>query len=250
MDYKVKYIPKNAGFFIRFLANLIDIVIFVVFGMLLSLICIGKGSIPIDNNKTIELYLVTKWYAYYIWLVSLILMIIVESIVIPYFFKGRTLGMLITQLTILWNDDDLLIKKIFKRWQLGWFIWMIIILLFLAFISPKIVNKLIVFSFINNNPKEFANMDQIAMNNFINSHKLNFIETMFLTIPSSISSFTIIAQVLLLMSIGASKNKIGIIDKLTNTRITYKKKVVEIKEKEIKIPKPEKIENIEIIWKN
>lgn len=250
MREKTIQTKKNAGYFIRFGALLIDASIFIILSLFLSLACISQEKIDFGNEISFHLYLVTNKVMYYSWLCLLIVTLCIEYLLIPYFLKGRTLGMIITRIELKSNDEESYFKKTFKRWQLTCFFWILIIFLFLVLVRFETVNKLLVVSYIQNNKSEFINIDELKLKLYLKPYKLSTLEIAAITIPSTISGFTVIAQVLLSISVGANAKKIGIVDKITNSQIVYSNKFIKINIKEFTIPEPIKVKKININWKN
>lgn len=218
---------KKSGFFIRFTSLLIDLTIFCLIGIFSSLMCIGK------NEKGISI--INSFLYYYLWLLLLIVLILIQFILIPLITKGKTIGMLICglELTLISNDESIY-TIIIKRQILGSIPWIITILLYIAFVTPDIINKIII-------TKQVKESDL----------KLDGWEMARLTIPSTLSSFLIFFQSLLLMTIGINKQKQGFVDKVTKSQIIWKNKLDPINEqiKTLRIIEPEKEKEILIEWK-
>ena len=140
---------KNAGLWIRLLSITIDVFLFCSLAMSLSLICLQtKYFEQLDKS----IYVVKNDYWYYLWLFFLILMLLIFFVVIPIFTKGKTIGMLLTKLDLKIQDKSVY-KVILKRNQFSTFLWIVLIILFMIFVSPKIVNKIVVSSYVNKNYK-------------------------------------------------------------------------------------------------
>lgn len=237
---------KNAGFFIRFLSLIIDLTIFILIGISSSLMCIRE----VYDEHFGSLYQVKIEWAYYLWLFLLITILIVQFILIPFWFKGKTIGMILTKLELVSLDEESIKYKIFKKTQVGVFMWILTIILFMVFVKIETINKINFYSFIQKKRNIFDKLDIETKNAVIKKYKLGTWETVFITIPSTISSITIFGQLFALLSIGISKNKIGILDKFSNTKIVYKNKTVDVKNNQLYHVKPEKFEEQKINWRN
>lgn len=239
---------KKAGFWIRFLSILIDIIIFCVIGITSSLMCLQKKEFPTIN---VEIYQISDdWYLYYIWLNLLIIIISIQYILIPFCFKGKTIGMMITKLEIDFQNS-LKWKTILKRIELGPMLWIIIIFFFICFVWPSTINKMTVISYIRTN---FSNLQQTDQNyqlvkELLEQNKLNLIERICYSIPASTSPLILFFDLFMLISIGFRKNKIGLIDRFSSSFVVYKNRFEQTIEKELQVIEPEEEEKYNIVWK-
>lgn len=218
---------KKSGFFIRLSSLILDLLIFCSIGISSSLMCIGK------NEK--EISIINSFTHYYLWLLLLIFTLSIQFILIPILTKGRTIGMLICRLNLIKNDEQEKIQVvILKRQILGSIPWIIMILLYIAFVTPDIVNKIVIAKKIQDSKLTLTGWEMAR-----------------LTIPSTLSSFLIFSQTLLLLTVGINKQKQGFIDKITNSQIVWKNKLdlTNEKIKTLKIIKPELDKEIIIKWK-
>lgn len=242
-------INKNAGLFIRLLSTIIDVLFFCFFGIVLSLISISETTIgnffDSDNPNISSNILNQKIYIvnnlYWLWLFLLILILFIEFILIPFFLKGRTIGMLITRLKLKY-DNEKFIKVLFYRNCLGSFLWIIVIFLFMIFVSPNTINKYLLYKEINNLTIE--NKEEILS-------KINFSiwEIILFYIPSSLPSIILTIQLLSILSVMFKRKNVSIIDRFSNSLIVYKNKFIDFSNNNLEVINPEKNINIEIIWK-
>lgn len=234
---------KNAGLWIRLLSITIDVFLFCSLAMSLSLICLQtKYFGQLDKS----IYVVKNDYWYYLWLFFLILMLLIFFVVIPIFTKGKTIGMLLTRLDLKIQDKSIY-KVILKRNQFSTFLWIVLIILFMIFVSPKIVNKIVVSSYVN---KNYKNSSDETIKQLLSENSLTILETSFYTIVCTLSPIILLEQLFLLMSSSFKKEKISIVDRLTKSQIVYSNKFENIKqESEINLIKPIKNISIDIKWK-
>ncbi|MBD5423459.1 MAG: RDD family protein [Mycoplasma sp.] len=239
---------KKAGFWIRLLYLFIDCIIFCSIAISSSLMCITKTNISYPN-ATFDIYNVKNDYTYYIWLLFVLILLAIFFIVVPLLFNGKTLGMSIAKLKIDFNAQNKY-KVIFKRMELGVFLWMFIVIIFMCFVQPKTINKMINFNYIKSNYSKTMTIEEL--NNFLSNYKWTITETILYTIPSTISPIVVMIQLFFLISIGFKKNKTGLVDKFTNSQIVYVNKYDKVNEDDKLIfdIKPEENIKYEIIWKD
>ncbi|MDK2819416.1 MAG: RDD family protein [Mycoplasmataceae bacterium] len=222
----MKKVQKQAGFWIRILSILIDLIIFLLIAISTSLIALKK-----ENNNLIIL----SW-GYYVWLVLLIVEIIILFIIIPLFLKGRTIGMLSCKISILSLQEDPTLFIVLKKNQLYSFLWIFSILVFMLFISPELAQKMSLISSQGN-----VEEDKLV---------LEVWEKALIAIPSTTSGIIIFINILTIFSINMNKNMYGINDKFTNTKLVYTKKWIEIFDKNDKVILKEKRKKHNLIWKD
>lgn len=233
---------KKAGFWIRALSLLIDIVIFSIIGILSSLMCIKKVYFSTVN---LNIYQVKNDYTYFLWLLILILDLSIFFIAIPFLFNGKTIGMMITRLAIKYNEGTKKYWSLFKKAQLGPILWIVVIIFFMIFVWPTTINKMVIFSYIKN--KNIPESE--AIKDLLSSNKWNLRETIFYSIPAALSPIIIIVQLLFLISVGFKGNKIGLVDKFSNSQIIYTNKFDRKNIETFELIKPELYNPVEINWK-
>ena len=138
-------INEKAKFWSRLVSTLIDIILFCVVGISTSLICIKKELVTSIN---VEMYLVKNDYTYFLWLFILILLLSLLYILIPLICNGRTLGMMILRLKLNYNNQ----RKyyvILKRTELGVFLWIFVIVIFIVMSSIVKIFKIVTIPFIH-----------------------------------------------------------------------------------------------------
>ncbi|WP_412031681.1 RDD family protein [Metamycoplasma buccale] len=191
-------INKKANFWIRLLATIIDAILFIIF--------LVATSFAVFNYKTGQYFHEAN---YYVWLFLLILYLIFFFIVLPIIWNGKTIGMRICKIKIIKkNEKDKFSKVIFDRQRLFSFLWIIVFLSFIIFISPK--------TFI-----EAANINK----------NLNKVQKIFLTIPTVLSSLSVFLQAFLIIT-NAKENRIGLNDKFSASYTVWINKYEEIEQEE------------------
>lgn len=242
-------INKIAGFWIRFSSLLIDVIIFVLISISSSLLIIRSKQLEIWNNQLI--YQVDDGWTYYLWFLIPILLLILQFLLIPLLTNGKNLGQLICRIKVIkTNKDDFNKIIIFKRWQLGPLIWIIIIIMFMMMVRPEVINKVSLYTFVQNHQDDFQKLAPVEQNEIIKSYQFNSWETALLSIPGTTSTFNILIQMLMLISISINKEKVGLLDKLTNSKIIYVNKFLIKNENSTMIIKPKLNSTINITWKN
>lgn len=269
-------INKNAGFLIRLLALFIDIVIFCAIGITASLMCMTKNKINFSmifkindmtytaNPYNFSMYQIKNDYTYYFWLILLLCILSIQFILIPLLAKGRTLGMIICRLDLK-SKSQSLEKSLIKRIELGVLLWMLIIVLFMAMVNTKIVNKISIKTYLNNNKYEIDKFIKSFLPENFKINKFEYqiynldakswcysptsVETFLYAFPSAISPIVVLVQLFLLISIGFKKEKVGLVDRFSETRVVYHKKFNYIEVKQMIVISPEKNIKQEIIWK-
>lgn len=212
----MKKINKPAGFWIRILSIIIDLIIFATSSISISLIAInGKEIIP---------------WAYYVWMVLTIILILILFIFIPILFKGKTIGMLCCQINIISTDSDSksIWLMVLRKNKLYSFLWIFSILVSMSFITPQLAQRII-----ENN----------------NNNNLEPWEQALLSIPSTTSGIIIFINIFMTLSINASKNKEGFNDKFSSTKVIYSKKYIDVFDEKNKVIVREQNKIINIIWK-
>ncbi len=235
-------VNQKAGFWSRLIYFLIDFIFFSSIAISTSLICIKKEFISDINN---EIYLVANDYWYFLWLLFLIINLSFFFIIIPLIFNGKTLGMMIIRLKVNFNSSKKY-QSILKRMELGVFLWIFIVLIFMCFVWPNTINKMIIRNYIEKHSNEFGE----SLNDLMNLYQWNILETSFYSIPSVISPIVVIIQLFSFMSVLYKGNKTTFVDKISDSQIVHSKKFVEIVDyKNIEL-EPEKNIVFPIIWKD
>ena len=241
-------VAKPAGFWIRFSALMIDLIIFLAIILPASLVTIKSQPIPLWPQK--QLYTVQFDWSFYFWCLLLIFCLTVQFLLVPLMTKGKTIGMLLVQLKVNFEQPQGWKTKVFLRWQLSAGIWILVAILFMALVQPPTINKISLFGLIQNNQADFQKLAPATQELLKASFTLTSWETALLSIPATTSSFNIMAQVFLLISIGIRKGKIGLLDHISTMQVVYLHKTVYLNEKTPKLIEPEKMVPIELDWKN
>lgn len=241
MNNNILLKKRKAGFWIRSLSVFIDSLLFCIIAISSSLMCIEFKTFPQVNANIIQ---IKNNYLYYLWFLLIIVILVIEFLLIPILFQGRTLGMLITRLEVFFNNQSKN-KVIWKRFKYGTLFWILMIVIFMISVYPVIINKIIILKYIKNNLNE---MDEQVIQ-FKNDNKLFTFEGILYSIPSVTSPIIFLMEMFFLISIGFKKNKIGIIDKLSNSEITFINKYEEMNNLIVNIIQPIKNKKYQIEWK-
>ncbi|MGL4252424.1 MAG: RDD family protein [Metamycoplasmataceae bacterium] len=220
----MKTINKPAGFWIRILSILIDLIIFSTIAISSSLIAIKK----IDDSLVID------YWGYYSWMVLVIFEITILFIVIPILLKGRTIGMLFCQINFISLKDERVWLSVIKRNQLYSFLWIFSITVTMCFVSPELFQKM---SDISNKP----NNDELVLAPW---------ESTLIAIPATTSGIIIFIDIFSILSINMNKNMYSINDRFVEIKMIYSKKYIEIFDEMNKEIIREKVRKQEIIWKD
>ena len=220
----MKTIQKPAGFWIRVLSILIDLVLFCV-------IAISSSLIAIETKN--DSFIIISW-GYYVWMTLVIFEILILFIVIPMLSKGKSIGMLLCQINIISLSQEPIWLVVLKKNQLYAFLWIFSIIMSMSFISPSLANKM---TAISNQPEG-------------GTLKLESWEAALLAIPSTTSGIVIFVNVFSILSINMNKNAFGLNDKLTNTQMIYSKKSIEVFDEKNKVILKEKVKKQKLIWKD
>lgn len=221
----MKTLKKSAGFWIRILSILIDLILFCLIAIPLSLIAIDKKE---------NLIVIVTW-GYYVWMVLVIFEIFILFIVIPILSKGRSIGMWCCQINLISLKKEPVWLMVLKKNQLYAFFWIFSILVSMCFISPELCQKMV------NAPKGTQESALAALLPW---------EKALIAIPSTTSGIIIFLNILSVLSINMSRDMSGINDKLTNTKMVYSNKYIEIFDEENKIILREEIKKETLIWRD
>ena len=239
-------INEKAKFWSRLVSALIDIILFCVVAISTSLICIKKELVTSIN---VEMYLVKNDYTYFLWLFILILLLSLLYILIPLICNGRTLGMMILRLKLNYNNQ----RKyyvILKRTELGVFLWIFVIVIFMCFVWPTTINKMIISNYIQSHPNDFSQLTNAELESLILQYQWTTLEISFYAIPSVLSPIIVLIQVFSFMSILFKQKRLSLVDRVTNSEIVYSYKYINIATKEEIEIEPEKNVIYPIIWKD
>lgn len=232
---------RTAGFWIRFLSISIDVILFCAIAISSSLMCIEEKEFPQINRTLSQL---KNDYFYYIWFILVISILIIQFLAIPFLFKGKTLGMIIARIEIDTNHQPLK-KVILNRFKFGPLLWIFIFVVFVIFVRPTLINKMLIYKYIKEN---FNDSNQQAVE-LLNANKLSLLDTFLYSIPSIVSPIIVFAEVFFLISIGFKKTKISIIDNLTNSKVVFINKHIEKLNLIIEVVKPIENKKYQIEWK-
>lgn len=232
---------RTAGFWIRFLSISIDVILFSIIAISSSLMSI-EAKVFTEIDRTISQ--VKNDYFYYIWFILVVSVLIIQFLAIPFLLKGKTLGMLITRLEIDTNDQPLK-NVILSRFKFGALLWIFIFVVFMIFVRPEMINKMLISKYVKEN---FDENNQQAVE-LLKANKLSFLDTVLYSAPTVVSPIIVFAEVFFLISIGFKQSKISIIDNFTNSKIVYVNKYIETTNLVIEVVKPIKNQKYQIEWK-
>ncbi|WP_338822394.1 hypothetical protein [Mycoplasmopsis felifaucium] len=206
---------KNVSFWIRCVYGLLDVISFT------SLLYVSFYFLiesPFKIHKAIS---AINYYLF--WSFSIGFSFILY-LLIPLFWDGRTLWMIICRVQVLFNNpikqDNLSkFKLIFYRSILTFGVWLFIASLYLCLIYPKDFNNFVIF--LNSNNKEAFSL------------RFNIVFGLVSSFIGLLVAFRIVDLAFMILT----KRKIGLIDLGTNSRITYIKHYkTDLKDKIVLIP--------------
>ncbi|MGX9339200.1 RDD family protein [Mycoplasma sp. 332] len=192
----------KANFWIRLLATLIDLLIFIVLIVATSFIIFNykKAEFRTQSTTLKEIY-------FRLWLLLMIFLCIFEYIVIPTILKGQTIGMLICKIKILSDEEKRRTSKfIFDRQRLFAFLWIFVFMSFML-------------------------MSTDAFLKAARGGKLNNVEKLVVILPTALATISINLQILLIIS-GISSTRLSWNDKLSRTKTVWKNRYEDIIEDE------------------
>lgn len=208
------FVHKNTNFWIRLLSNAIDMLITIAFMVGMYLIIIFQKET--SNIEYIAFVVINMSY------------LIVYFIFFPILAFGSTLGQHITNLKMITDElKTIRNRDVLSRNILGVWYWILIFLLYLAFFAETDLKTVIQ---TEQNQRTISQNIGIA---FIGTLSSNWFLIMFINYA-----------VLLF-----SKKKLALIDRVSKTRVVYKKQIFLEQEKEILLI-PRKITRRKIIYHN
>ncbi|MCS4537084.1 MULTISPECIES: RDD family protein [unclassified Mycoplasma] len=213
-----KLLHKNASFWRRFIANLIDFLLF-------SLLTIGLWKL-LNLNSIDNQIKISSWYTFLVfsWAINAILFI-----VIPYFWNYRTIGLLVSRLQVLPKTKKHKLVKCLIIFSPGFAFYSLIVLLMLVGIWPSQVKNLYI--------SDITQLNNLKWN-------LVFLARLVSVLSGAWTMFILLNYGLIL----ASKKRSGLFERIFYYRIAYIKHYTQSdKLKQIKLI-PSKVEKIEIIF--
>lgn len=249
-----QYIKKNAqeawkiaGFWIRLLSRLIDLIIVWAIATFLSWLFLIKKHF---NNQSLWAFKMD--YLFYIYVLIVIGLISFFFIIMPLIFNGQTIGNMLTRTKIVrqindrpTNDQETndqlnfnfknrksLLTAIFKR-EIFWSIsWIFCALLMMVIINHTLIIK---FAMINKNNFKFSNW-----------------QTFRISLMSAIASLIVFTQMICAISILVRKDNKGLHDIYSQSMIIYcKSRLIKIDDNQLSLQnidllKPQKIKQYQI----
>lgn len=246
-------INKPAGFWIRFLARLIDLVIVLVIIVGTAFAFLTKSEwIVIDKIKITSSHF-GNVANYYSWLVISIIAPIIWFVAIPLLTNGRSLGMLICRIKIDLKKN--LLERLFQLFKREIFTGLIIsinLILILIVFDMNVFNKFTYFS-----KSKFNSMDDYVLPDGTKKHLtandiFTSIDNLRISIVTTIASFMFITLLVFGISIIVRKQRLGFHDTFSNTKTFWENKTIELKEesegKEITSFRPRLVKRENIEW--
>ncbi|EFF41281.1 RDD family protein [Mycoplasmopsis alligatoris] len=206
------YFYKNSNFWFRLLANVIDFVINFAFVILMYVLILFKKEFSTPGFVAFGITSIIFIFTYYV--------------VFPILTVSATIGQYVCKIKMITNNKELILNRdILKRNIFGAFYWIVIFLIMLSFFSNKDLKEIIA-----RKNEENTTLDNIGIA-LVSGLSGNWFTIVFLN------------YVLFLFS----KKKLAVLDKLSNSRIVYTKKVLITKNDE-QILIPTKVIEREIIY--
>ena len=210
---------KIAGFWIRLVSKLFDVVVFASITILIAHFFLQR-----ENGY---LKFVEPW-TFYVWAFLAILLLLLIFIIIPILFNGQSLGMFIFRLKIIFENPRKKFLTMIKRELAFSGIWIINLFFLIIFINHTLINKLA----IEQKNVEYLNFEKIRIGVF-----------------TSVGSISFIIQWIFSFSIIVRSNKIGIHDKISSSKVVFKYRLVKISKSEpLSSFKPFMIKNAKVEW--
>ncbi|MBN4089624.1 RDD family protein [Mycoplasma enhydrae] len=194
----IKKINRKAHFWIRVLASLIDLTLFIIFA-------IGT-SFLVFNYKNVDFYttnILNRELIYRMWLFSLILVLFLLYILIPVIFKGQTIGMLTCKIKIISTKSKRkLWKTVFDRQRLFSFLWMFVLLAFMLVSTDAFLKA-------------------------TKGDKLNMVEKIVFSLPTTLATIAINLEIIMILS-GVGASRLNWNDKFSQSQTVWINKYDEI----------------------
>lgn len=210
---------KKTGFWIRFLGRIIDLV-------LISLIIISSAFLMLNHDDGWKF---KEDWLFYIWDIELIVVLGFWFLFIPIVWGGKTAGMWMVRIKIIFDDPKHRVKSILKReifFSINWIISSILI--------GIVINHTLIIKF------SLTNQDSVVLNNF---------EKLRIGIMTSVGTILTVIQFIYIISIFVRGESKGLHDTQSKTWTVWINKFSnqETIKEEIKI-KPRAVENNPVIW--
>lgn len=213
-------INKKTGFWIRFLARLLDFVF------------VGAASVLVayllmDTNGEIHF---KEGFMFYVWSIITSILIFSWFILIPIITRGVTPMMWVLKIKIIFNTEKIFIS-IIRRELLFSLTWIFMNMMTMAVVNHTMIHK---FSMTNQDNISYSSWEKLRKN-----------------IVASVGSIMIVIQFIFAISIFVRGDKKGLHDSQSKTWTVWINKLVDKPKeiKEIKI-KPRMIGNNPVIWVN
>lgn len=209
---------KRAGFWIRLLARLIDLLIVSVLSISFALI---------DLRHTNNWYFENDWF-FYIWILFNVLVLIVVYLLTPIIWDGKTVGMWVCRIKILFEDNNKFVS-ILKRELFISVSWIILFVCVGVFINHTLFDR-------------YARTSQDHIN--YTTWEMIRISTI-----TTIASLLTVAQMITAISIVIRKSKKSLHDSYSKTDTVWINKMVKVlKVKKSVSIKPRLIKQEEVEW--
>ena len=216
---------RKAGFWIRFLARIMDSLLIWLLAMPFIILIVEKDSTLGWSFKQDFLFYVLAFY--------LIVLYAISFIFIPMLFNGRTISMWICQIQITNknnNHSKINFKSIIKRELWFGLTWIFLIVWVTIIINHTLILK---FASSKTNFKNLSDLDKLRFN-----------------IATSIGSVVVLIQILIGVSLIIRKDKKSLNDLFSDTYTVWRKRYISIEKEEvneIKLPiRP--VNNNQVEW--
>lgn len=209
----------QTGFWIRLLARIIDLTIFAT---------ISIGFALINLHKEATWYFKDNWF-FYVWMMFNVLILFVMFVLLPIIFNGQTLGMFITRIKIIYENDNK-VKSIFKRELFFSITWIVLVICVALLINHTLFVK-------------YAKSDQKNI-------KYTSWESLRISIVTTVASLLTLMQMIVAISVVVRKPHPGLHDSYSKTKTVWVNKFIKVKQKTNKFIsiKPRLVKNEKVEW--
>lgn len=212
-------VNTQAGFWIRLLARMIDLIIF-------GLIMVGSALINLRKDNF--WYFQDNWF-FYVWILFNILILFLMFILLPVLFNGQTLGMFVTRIKITFQEKDKW-KSIIKRELFFAITWIILLVIIGAVVNHTLFAK---YARTHQKDIKYSSWEQIRI-----------------SIVTTVASLLTLIQMVCAISVVVRKPHPGIHDSYSKTKTVWINKFTTINKTNNKFVsiKPQMIKNEKVEW--
>lgn len=244
-------INKPAGFWIRFLARILDLIIFLAIIIGTAFVLLKRSdwtaySVKVGNTQeaviTVHTFHFDSAANYYSWLIISIASLFVLFIIIPMLTKGRTLAMLICRIKIDIQEDKTKpwIKRVFARFvplfKREIFMSLTIginLILIMALFDEETFNKFTYFSkktMDDLEKKDFTLSNGQVIHGLKSGDIFGTLVSLKIAIVTTFASILFVGQMILALSIIVRKQRRGFHDSFSKTKTIWEKRMIELKD--------------------